>query len=438
MTIFRLFAFARKFQLRSAPVHNRASRANAFQLLSVVLLFGVVIGCGGSTNQSITPSSRAIAFSSSAALDSSNGSLSENIWLANADGSGATPITKLTNGSSVDNLVWSPDGSKLAFISTRALDGSDGVSTNSTYNLWVINADGSGAAPLTRLSSTSGQGVLDLAWSPDGRRLAFDSDRVLDGSDAASANGTSNVWVVNSDGTGAAVPLTHFTVANAELPVWSPDGRRIAFTSSAALNGSDAGFSVNVWVMNADGSGATPVTRLAAAFSSNPAFSPDGSKLAFLSNRGLDGSDVPLGASNIWMANTNGAGAIPLTKYTAQDVGSIFGGIWSPDGKKVAFESTAALDGSDALNTNSTKNVWVANTDGSGASPLTKLAYSSFSAFGAIPTGWSPDGANVAFISDVALDESAPTFLNAWIMKADGSNSRPLTSAGGTSPAWKP
>ncbi|HET9365993.1 MAG TPA: hypothetical protein VFP71_13365, partial [Candidatus Angelobacter sp.] len=116
MALFRLFAFAKKFQLRSAPINDQASRANAFQLLSLVLLFGVVIGCGGSTNQSISSASRAIAFSSAAALDGSSGSIStENIWLANADGSGTTPRTRLTNGAfAVDNLVWSPDGSKLA------------------------------------------------------------------------------------------------------------------------------------------------------------------------------------------------------------------------------------------------------------------------------------------------------------------------------------
>lgn len=123
---------------------------------------------------------------------------------------------------------------------------------------------------------------------------------------------------------------------------------------------------------------------------------------------------TPSLAGNIWVANADGSGAIPLTKYTVQDAGSIFGGIWSPDGKRVAFESTAALDGSDALNTNSTKNVWIANTNGSGAAPLTRLAYSSSSAFGAIPNGWSRDGANLAFTSDLALDGSnTPAFLNA-------------------------
>jgi Tol biopolymer transport system component len=430
------FAVAKEPRLHSAPAQDRASGANDLRLLFVALLFCVITGCGGSVKQ--IPSGT-IAFSSSGALDSSGSIPAENVWIEKADGSGAAPITKLTNGGvGVDNLVWSPDGSKLAFISSRALDGSDAVNANFTFNLWVMNADGSGAAPLTRLTSTSGQGVLDLAWSPDGRRIAFDSNRALDGRDAVNTNGTSNIWVVNSDGS-SAVPLTRFTVASATLPVWAPDGGRIAFTSSGAFDGSDSASAFNIWVMNADGSGSTPVTRLAAAFSQHPAFSPDGTKLAFVSNRRLDGSDVFTKASNIWVAKADGSGAIPLTKYTALEVGSVLGGVWSPDSKKFAFDSTAALDGSDELNANSIKNVWVANTDGSGAAPLTRLAYSSFSAFGALPRGWSPDGANLAFISDVALDGSnTPSFLNAWVMKADGSNSRPLTNAGGTSPAFKP
>lgn len=437
MSTFRLFIFAKEFRFHLSPARDRLARAKAVQLLCMVLVFWLVTGCGGSTKTQ-NPVSATIAFSSSAALDGSNGPIQgENIWLENPDGSGAFPITRLTSGVGVDHLVWSPDGSKLAFISSRALDGSDAVNINSTFNLWVINPDGSGAVPLTRL--TGGQRGLDIAWSPDGRRIAFDSDRALDGSDAVNANGTSNIWVINSDGTGA-VPLTRFTVAFADLPVWSPDGSRIAFTSGGALDGSDAGFTTfNVWVMNADGSGSTPVTTLATAASEYAAFSPDGARLAFVSNRALDGSDISIVAGNIWMAKVDGSGAVPLTKYTAFNAGAIFTGFWSPDGKKFAFTSTAALDGSDAANTSAIKNVWVVNTDGSGATPLTRLAYSNSGGFGAAPNGWSPDGASIAFTSDVALDTgSTPSFSNAWVTKADGSNSRPLTNLGGGSPAWKP
>jgi Tol biopolymer transport system component len=440
MAIFGLFTFAKKMRVSCLPVQSCVYRANAsYLLLAVILLFGLVTGCGGNSKTPV--STETIAFASSAPVDGSTGfsGPAANVWVANADGSDSMPLTRMTaGGADVDNVIWSPDGSKIAFISSRALDGSDAVNTNSTFNLWVMNAGGSGALPLTRLTATSGQGVLDLAWSPNGRQITYDSNRALDGSDAVSPNQRSNVWIVNIDGTGGA-PLTHLTAADASSPQWSPDGSKITFTSSGALNGSDAGFMANVWVMNADGSSATPVTTFANTFSTHSAFSPDGTKLAFTSNRTLDGSDVATGASNIWVSRANGFQAIPLTKYTDIQVGSIFGGIWSPDGKKLAFEFTAALDGSDTPNINITRNVWVANADGSGATPLTRLAYSTVSAFGAIPTGWSPDNTRVTFTSDQALDNSSTaSFLNAWTVDADGSNPIPLTKVGGTSPVWKP
>lgn len=352
------------------------------------------------------------------------------------------PLTRLTSVGSFDfDLVWSVDGRKLAFLSSRALDGSDAANANNAYNIWVMNADGSGAMPLTRYTNNSGSGLLDLTWSPDGRKIAFDSDRALDGSDAANTNQARNIWVVNTDGTGV-IPLSRFTAntAGASSPVWSRDGSRIAFTSGGALDGSDASFTTfNTWVMNADGSGATPLTRFATAFSLQPVFSPDGAKLAFLSNRALDGRDVFTSANNIWVAKADGSGAIPLTKYTAVGAGATQSlTVWSPDGQKLAFSSSAALDGSDAVNTNSTNNVWVANADGSGATPLTRLTYSGIAA-GAFPYGWSPDGTNLVFASDRALDGSnAPSFLNVWVMKADGSNAMSLTKAGSSWPAWKP
>src|SRR5262249_7784 len=68
------------------------------------------------------------------------------------DGSGAKPLT-LLNVPDSDQPAWSADGGRIAFHSIRALDGRDADNTNSTGNLWVMNADGSGATPLTRLTA---------------------------------------------------------------------------------------------------------------------------------------------------------------------------------------------------------------------------------------------------------------------------------------------
>jgi Tol biopolymer transport system component len=278
--------------------------------------------------------------------------------------------------------VWSPDGSKVAFKSSRALDGSDAANTNAINNIWVMNADGSGASPLTKLTSL-GAGSFSPVWSPDGSKVAFKSSRALDGSDAANNSSNTNIWVVNADGSGTAIPLTKLTAGNSFYQAWSPDGNKIAFASQGALDDSDAlntNSTFNIWVAKADGSGAaTPLTMLTAlgALSFQPVWSPDGTKIAFASLRAFDGSNNPNTnlIQNIWVMNADGSQPTPLTQLTAADAAS-FDPVWSPDGGKILFDSRRSLDGSDALNTNFTSNIWLVNSDGSGAIPLTKITSS--------------------------------------------------------------
>jgi len=332
-----------------------------------------------------SPDGHKIAFDSHGALDGSSGpAVADNIWVVNSDGSGATPLTKLsTLGADSSQPIWSPDGSKLVFTSARALDGTDavnfgtpdGAEPGSTSNIWVINADGSGAAPLTRI--TANQAVsLDPAWSPDGKKLAFASSRALDGTNAVNGFSCSpqqtqlvcpvfNIWVMNADGSGA-TPLTKFSTLGADsiFPIWSPDGSRLVFISGGQ----------NIWVINADGSGAAPLTANGAAF--DPAWSPDGTKLAF---------DSPTGSFqmfNIWVMNADGSNATPLTKLTFSRA---YGPAWSPDGSELVFTSNRALDGTDAIVSANGVNIWVMNADGSNVTPLTKLTQAA-----CISPRWNP------------------------------------------------
>jgi Tol biopolymer transport system component len=391
-----------------------------------------------------------IAFNSSRAVDGSaaadtNGTL--NIWTVKSDGTGVTPLTGLTtfNANSF-NPVWSPDGSKIAFFSVRALDGSDALDTNSVFNIWVMKNDGTGATPLTRLTALNAN-CIGPVWSPDGTKIAFEAIRALDGSDAV---GPANIWVVNADGAGAA-PLTRLAAPNTSSiePVWSPDGSKIAFASRRALDGSDAANlnnTTNIWVMKSDGTGATPLTRLTSSASSfAPVWSTNGGTIAFHSERALDGSDArnTNGTRNIWVVRNDGTGVTPLSRLT--DLNAQIGfPVWSPDSGKIAFDSRRALDGSDAANTNFVSNIWVMNADGSAASPLTKLTVANS---GSAEPVWSPDGGKIAFISQRALDGSAAAntnnVFNVWLMSADGSSPVPVTkltaaNADSFSPGWKP
>jgi Tol biopolymer transport system component len=204
------------------------------------------------------------------------------------------------------------------------LDGSNAPNSNSTSNIWMINADGSKPIPLTKLTA-GGADSLMAAWSPDGSKIAFRSGRALDGSDALNTNFVNNIWVMNADGSNA-IPLTKLTAANVIMgsaPAWSPDGSKIAFNSSRALDGSNANSNaINIWVINEDGSNPSPLTKLTAGSTSgHPIWSPDGSKIFFDSNRVLDGSDAinVQFRSNIWVVNADGTNPAPLTKLTAAD-----------------------------------------------------------------------------------------------------------------------
>jgi Tol biopolymer transport system component len=420
--------------------------------LAIGLLFSL-LGCAGGTQQQPMGGPPAqpptIAFLSSRALDGSNApNATGNLWIVHTDGTGLTALTKLTaSQANPIGALWSPDASRIAFESLQALDGSDAVAPSFIFNIWTMKSDGTGATPLTKLTA-SGASSLSPIWSPDGTKILFTSARALDGSDTRNANGTSNVWVMSADGSGARALTTLTANGAAGLLIsasWSPSGGQIVFSSARALDGSDAANPnsvVNIWVMNADGTGAKPLTLLTsggiACF--NPVWSPDGAKLAFASNRALDGSDALLNALNIWVINADGSGAMPLTRLTATGVVNSEPD-WSPNGRKIAFLSSRAVDGSDAINP--ADNLWVVNSDGSGAMPFTRLTATIANSFDA---GWSADGSQLAFTSQRALDGSDTANTNQtqniWLINSDGTNAKPLTQltafgANSNSPTWR-
>ncbi len=149
------------------------------------------------------------------------------IYVMNADGSDQT---RLTNNSDWDrNASWSPDGTRIAFDSESHITGNN--------DIFVINADGTGQTRLTDNSRKDQQ----PAWSPDGTRITFTSDR----------DGDFEIYVMNADGSDQ-TGLSNFAAHDAE-PDWAPDGTRITFISNR-----DGNF--EIYVMNADGTGQTRLT----------------------------------------------------------------------------------------------------------------------------------------------------------------------------------
>ena len=201
------------------------------------------------------------------------------IYVMNADGSG---ILQLTDNDSMDwGPAWSPDGSRIAFTSDRDGD----------WDIHVMNADGSGGIWLTDNDTPD----WAPAWSPDGSRIAFQS--YPEGTDLY--NWKPEIYVMNADGTGV-VRLTDNDYWD-DAPTWSPDGRRIAFWS-------DSGGDFEIYVMNADGTG---VMQLTDSGGRDPTWSPDGQRIAFWSDSG--------GGQEVYVMNADGTGVVQLTDSDSLD-----------------------------------------------------------------------------------------------------------------------
>jgi Tol biopolymer transport system component len=140
-----------------------------------------------------------------------------NIWTGYVPGNNlcCTNLTSSTaSGTDSFNPVWSPDGTLIFFDSSRSLNANDLVNTN-TRNIWVVAADGGGDRAVTQITAVDA-GSSKPVFSRDGSKIVFESTRALDpGSDAANTNRTRNIWMINADGSGA-MPLTNATAAGAD------------------------------------------------------------------------------------------------------------------------------------------------------------------------------------------------------------------------------
>lgn len=233
--------------------------------------------------------------------------------------------------------AWSADGKSIVFYSERG---------ESNGDILMMNADGSGLTSLVQNPADDGSPAV----SPDGRRLAFDSDR----------DGNFEIYVVNFDKT----QLKRLTKNPARdvSPAWSPDTKTIAFMSDRATPGK--GFDVYTMAA-ADG---THVERLTTTGSSwFPQFSPDGKKLAFHVGRDVNVLDLTTKVMT------------PLT----EDPDNGMYPSWSPDGQQIAFMSWR----------NGRTQIFTMTADGKDQKPLVTLASGS-----AIDPRWSPDGRHIVFV----------------------------------------
>ncbi len=223
------------------------------------------------------------------------------IYVMDGDGGNLRRVT--VNPARDKYPAWSPDGKKIAFVSNR----------NQGYiQIWVMDADGSNPVRLT-------DGLWDARpdWSPDGKRIVYDFLLNPENPDVW----TRVIFVMDADGKNN----KRLTNQDGASPSWSPDGRKIAFESSRSGRHSE------IYVMEADGRNQK---RLTYDFGDNrdPAWSPDGRHIAYTGfwNNG----NLNIFNWNIHVIDSNGENQRKLTEKGLDNNST-----WSPDSNTIAFES---------------------------------------------------------------------------------------------------
>ncbi len=295
---------------RANPFGVSAAIAAAIIAATVVVL----VAAATRTAEAAFPgASGAIAYTSNYCSQTCTGL---DVWRMAPDGFGATKLTD--NPASDSQPAWSPEGTQIAFNSTR--DDGDGTGD---WDIYRMNAAGNGERLLTTNNTVND---LEPYWFPSETKIAFRREEEVE------VATSSNIWVLTLDENGNPTGEQRLTTNPAIdiMPAVSPNGKLIAFASNRITAGNPEG-DYEIYVMKALPESATNVPKQLTKNNQmrdwNPDWSPSGTQIVFESNR--DGDD------EIFVMNADGTGQKNLTNNSGfSDIDPVF----SPDGRKIAFE----------------------------------------------------------------------------------------------------
>jgi len=230
------------------------------------------------------------------------------IFSMNPDGGDVRRLT--TNPETDRQPDWSPRGSDIAY----SIDKPD-----SPVNFEVARMTAAGARHMRLTVTPTGEASSQPSWLPDGRGILFRR---------STGGRRSTIWQMGPRGEN---PMLRFAPPQPPLyQSFAPDGSRVVYTGILSPDDSDRG----IFSLNGDGSGLTTLYDVPGAYDSAPAWSPDGTKIAFESNANVGGAN-PEGDMELWVMQADGGTPTQLTANAAHDEGPA----WSPDGRLLAFTS---------------------------------------------------------------------------------------------------
>ena len=236
----------------------------------------------------------------------------------------------------------------------------------------------------------SGYDTHSPKWNPDGSKMAYIYEETEENLD---------VWVVDADGSNKTQLTKDYYEDTLEYGMeWNPDGSKMAYISEENTR-------YNIWIMDSDGGDKAQLTT--DGRSNNIAWSPDGSKIVYCIRNLASIKDV---YSNIWVMNPDGSNKIQLTTGW-----NCYNPVWSPDGSKMAYESHATEN----------PGIWVMDSDGKNKIKLERSMFDiNTYCFDKNPR-WSPDGSKILFVSN--RDQTTSYQWGLWTVNPTLSNPESLT-----------
>jgi len=287
--------------------------------------------------------------------------------------------------------AWSPDGRQIAYSSDREWPA----------GIYVMDADGRNIHRVTSAMADDHHPT----WSPDGRQIAF--DRTLEPPAPSSRH---DVWLVQVDGTGETNLTSSLPNAAYEEPEWSPDGRWIAVRE---LSGND----FKLLFVSPNGHESRTLSLGAVRMPDHPAWSPDSKRLV-LSSFGKVGEKV---GENIYVVEVATGAVSRLTTSPSLDTAPA----WSPDGRQIAFIRTPLVARTPDFKQS---RLWTMDADGGNQHQAGDM----------VPQlgrpAWSPSGDSVILVEEVRGTSDL------FVVRTDGMPVRRLTWGGWADldPAWSP
>jgi len=327
---------------------------STMRMIALAIATVIIAGAAGTATaeQCLVPT---IVFSSTRDYPTVGGPNSNEIYLIDPDG---TNPVRLTNNDAADWLPkLSPDGKRVVFDSNRARGAGEPVNT---VDLFLMRADGKDQTRLTRGASAT--------WSPDGKYIAFHRSASGTGlpinPNPSAATVDSDIFVIrvpdDDEPVDEPINITNSPGQVDDDPDWSPDGKRIVFTRHPDTeNSALSPFpypSQRIYVLDLDAGVAEQLSH-SDVEERAPAWSPDGTRIAYMCRIGTNFLNVP--TFEICVMNADGSDQTRLT-FNGLNDGTPS---WSPDGQRIFFHRSQPGQGSPQL--------FVMNADGTEQTQLT-------------------------------------------------------------------